>query len=100
MPGDKPAEEDWSRMLQAAEFSKALAEREQATRQQTRCMLLDCLDILDSLERLAASPGLTEHNGLAAVRKQLAGTLERAGVRFSHSTGQPFDPHKHEAVGT
>ena len=100
MSTDKPIENDWHRMLQATDFSRTLAEREQAHRAQVRGILLDFLQVLDSLDRLMARGSTTTGGTLAALRRQLLGTFERAGVRFFESVGQPFDPQRQEAVET
>ena len=64
------------------------------------------LPILDSFERaLAADPSghgnsnrLDFRNGVDLIYKQLQDALQKLGVQPIAATGQPFDPHLHEAI--
>ena len=62
------------------------------------------LDVLDDMDRLAASdpatPLSTIREGLSAVDRKLSKELEDAGVERIDPTGTPFDPSQHEAVST
>jgi molecular chaperone GrpE len=100
MSEDKPAEveKDWLRMLQATDFSRTLAEQEQAHRAKVKSILLDFLEILDSLDRLMAQGDVAMGGTLATLRRQLLSAFERAGVRFFESVGRPFDPQRQEAI--
>ena len=98
MPADKTIESDWQKMLQAADFSHSLAEREQAHRGEVRQILLDFLEVLDALDRLIVLGNAPQEGSLVTLRRQMVGAFERAGVRFIDSLGQPFDPHRHTAI--
>lgn len=100
MPADKIIESDWQKMLQAADFSQSLAEREQTHRGEMRRILLDFLEVLDALERLIALGDASKKGSLVTLRRQMVGAFERAGIRFFDSVGQPFDPHRHMAIET
>jgi molecular chaperone GrpE (heat shock protein) len=75
-----------------------------------RQILLNFLDVLDSLERLVTIADLaadqsgsgasdwSEH--LYALRRQMLDAFEQAGVTFFDCVGQPFDPERQEAVKT
>jgi molecular chaperone GrpE len=91
-------EKDWLRMVQATDFSRALAEQERARRAEVKGILLDFLEILDSLDRLMAQEDLALEGALVTLRRQLLNAFERAGVRFFESVGRPFDPQRQEAV--
>jgi molecular chaperone GrpE len=62
----------------------------------------DLLPILDNLERALACEGATSsaqlHQGVEMTVKQLGGLLQRHGIETVEALGQPFDPHRHEAV--
>lgn len=63
------------------------------------CEMLPVLDHMDlGLAAAAAQPALAE--GWRRIADQLRGVLEQAGVRRVDALGQPFDPRRHEAVGT
>ena len=56
-------------------------------------------------EARAMSAGLRKQSdiegivkGVQLIRRQLLGLLEREGVKRIPTVGEPFDPHKHEAV--
>ena len=64
-------------------------------------LLLDWLEPLDSIERaLRTEPENPLFEGLRAVLEQMEAILERHGVRRIGAVGEPFDPERHEAVGT
>jgi molecular chaperone GrpE len=85
-------------MLQAADFSRALAEREREQQAAVRGLLLDFLDVLDAVDRLLRGGGGATRPNLRALRRQLVTVFNRHGVRFFSSRNQPFDPERHEAV--
>ena len=115
-PGEAPAAEDELARLKAerdqlldrlarqqAEFENA---RKRAARDQRdfkdyavaeAVQLL--LPVLDSFERaLQAAPAGEFRNGVELIYRQLVDTLTRLGARPIAALGEPFDPHKHEAV--
>ena len=69
-------------------------------------LLLDLVTIIDDFERAIQSAGESRdfdsfHNGVALIEKQFTGMLERKwGLKRFDSTGEPFDPQKHEALTT
>ena len=62
----------------------------------------EVLPILDNLERALACNGKTSseqlYQGVEMTLKQLGGLLHRHGIEAMEALGQPFDPHRHEAV--
>ena len=62
------------------------------------------IPVLDNLERAlqAADPEREQHlaEGVRLVLEELRGVLERSGVESYEPTGEPFDPHLHEAMMT
>ncbi|MEP6672449.1 MAG: nucleotide exchange factor GrpE [Chthoniobacter sp.] len=62
----------------------------------------DLLPILDNLDRALACEGATSsaqlHQGVEMTLKQVEGLLHRHGIESVKALGQPFDPHRHEAV--
>ena len=84
-------------------YRKRVQRERQEFEQQARagliCELLPVLDHMDlGLAAAAAQPTLAE--GWRRIADQLFGVLERAGLRRVEARGQPFDPQRHEAVGT
>ncbi len=75
-----------------------------------RQILLNFLEVLDSLDRLvkltSSIPQQSESeasnwsNHLQTLREQLLKVFEQAGVTFFDCVGQPFDPERHKAVET
>lgn len=69
---------------------------------QKEAFLGDLLSILDNLERAlaaeqsTASPQLLQ--GVTMTLQQLSQLLQRHGIEAVEDVGQPFDPHRHEAV--
>lgn len=64
----------------------------------------ELLPIIDSLSQaLVAVDKQSDTNavvkGVHLIYRQLLGVLEREGVKRIPSVGEPFDPHRHEAVG-
>jgi molecular chaperone GrpE len=62
----------------------------------------DLLPVLDNLDRALAAAGADDRvaEGVRLVRDELHGVLERSGVESYEPTGEPFDPHLHEAMMT
>jgi molecular chaperone GrpE len=90
----------------AAEFDnfrkRVARERIELTDRAQAALVMKLLDILDDLDRVAASdPGTSPEALLAAttlVDKKLRKELEAAGLERIDPVGQPFDPSVHEAV--
>ncbi|MBZ5721558.1 MAG: nucleotide exchange factor GrpE [Acidobacteriia bacterium] len=87
-----------------AEFENA---RKRATREQqdfreyaVADALKTLLPVLDSFERaLQTSPEQSEiHKGVELIYKQLQDALTKLGLQPMVATGQPFDPHVHQAI--
>ena len=67
--------------------------------------MLNFLPVLDDLERAVESEHeeIKSHpwvEGVTLVMQKFRNVLESAGVTEVHALGQPFDPAKHEAVGS
>jgi len=98
---------DAARWLQAVDFNQQLAQVEKEHHQEMRETVLSFLEVLDSFDRCFSTSDQMENKSprgpdylksFKAVRRQLRGSLERAGVRFMDCQGQPFDPQKHKAI--
>ena len=84
-------------------FRKRIArERIELTDRAQAALVMKLLDILDDLDRVAASdpgtPPVALLEATALVDKQLRKELEAAGLERLDPVGQPFDPSVHEAV--
>jgi molecular chaperone GrpE len=89
------ADLDNYRKRSAGEVDRRVAEGREA-------LLLDWLEAIDSVERAlrmeeADSPSA---QGLQAVLGQMEAILARQGVTRFGEPGEPFDPERHEAIGT
>jgi molecular chaperone GrpE len=90
----------------AAEFDnfrkRVARERLELTDRAQAALVMRLLDILDDLDRVAASDPGTPPAALleatALVDKKLRKELEAAGLERIDPAGQPFDPSIHEAV--
>jgi molecular chaperone GrpE len=90
----------------AAEFDnfrkRVARERIELTDRAQAALVMKLLDILDDLDRVAASDPATPPAALleatALVDKKLRKELEAAGLERIDPAGQPFDPSIHEAV--
>lgn len=75
---------------------------EQQAAAEKESFIQDLLPILDNLERALACEGTTSsaqlHRGVEMTLKQLRGLLHRHGIEPVEALGQPFNPHRHEAV--
>lgn len=69
---------------------------------QKEAFIADLLPILDNLERALASEQAADsaslHHGVTMTLQQLGQLLEQHGIKAVEDIGQPFDPHRHEAV--
>ena len=64
----------------------------------------ELLPIIDSLSQAVVAVDKRADTdavvkGVHLIYRQLLGVLEREGVKRIPSVGEPFDPHRHEAVG-
>jgi molecular chaperone GrpE len=90
----------------AAEFDnykkRVAREQESLTRRAGERLILDLLPVLDDLERAVDAFEVhdKEHvaEGVALVHRALRGLLEREGLEEVAPDGEPFDPHRHEAL--
>lgn len=90
----------------AADFEnfrkRTLRETAQQAAADKHAFILDLLPILDNLERALAcdraDPAGPLHAGVAMTLRQLGQLLERNGIAGGEEVGQPFDPHRHEAI--
>ncbi|HET6371192.1 MAG TPA: nucleotide exchange factor GrpE [Nitrospiria bacterium] len=76
-----------------AEFSKFANEK----------LLKELLPVVDNLERAIASSKETREiskliEGVDLIKKQFLDVLSKFGVTALESLGEPFDPHRHQAV--
>ena len=84
---------------------RAQEERADFGRYQLTASVLNFLPVLDDLERAVESTHeeIRDHpwvEGVRLVMQKFRGVLESAGVTEIHALNQPFDPAKHEAVGS
>jgi molecular chaperone GrpE len=67
-------------------------------------LLVGVLPVLDNLERALATPATVGdekfRQGVEMTARSFREILSREGVTPIEATGQPFDPHLHEAVMT
>ena len=100
--------DEQDRWLTSALIDATLRNAAKADAPDLRQVLLGFLEVLDSLDRLVAQAASTSEQQVAepagwldhlqALRRQLLGVFEHAGVTFFESVGQPFEPARHEAV--
>ena len=84
---------------------RAQEERAEFGRYQLTASVLNFLPVLDDLERAVESTheDIRDHpwvEGVRLVMQKFRAVLESAGVTEIHALNQPFDPAKHEAVGS
>jgi len=68
---------------------------------QKESIIQELLPILDNLERAVASGASSPRQlreGVKLTLQQFNQLLQRHGIEREESLGQPFDPHRHEAV--
>jgi molecular chaperone GrpE len=82
---------------------RAAREREDYTRYANESLLRELLPVLDNFERALqaaksepAAAAVT--TGVELIQRELFRVLEKFGVTFFDSVGQPFDPTRHEAI--
>ena len=84
---------------------RAQEERAEFGRYQLTASVLNFLPVLDDLERAVETEhaDIRDHpwvEGVRLVMQKFHGVLESAGVTEIHALNQPFDPAKHEALGS
>lgn len=98
----------------AADFENAkkrlTRERDEFAKFSQESLLRDLLPVLDNFDRaLEHTQSLSEAEkralknvltGIQMVQKQMLEILKNHGLTKVESIGKPFDPHRHEAVGT
>jgi molecular chaperone GrpE len=90
----------------AADFDnfKKRSRQESETRAvaQKESFIVELLPVIDNLERALAAGAARDsaqfHQGVEMTLKQLQQLLRQHGVESEDLVGQPFDPHKHEAL--
>jgi molecular chaperone GrpE len=93
------AQADWDNSRK-----RILREKEDAVRYAGEAFLERLLPVLDNFEMgMEAAKTATDAKaiaqGLEMVLKQFQQVLRDAGVETIDAVGQPFDPHRHEALG-
>ena len=101
----KQAKEQSLRLLAEVENTKKrlAREKDEFARYAAETIVRDLLPIVDSLgQALVAVDNQSDPQavaqGVQLIHRQLLGLLEKEGVKRIPSLGEPFDPHKHEAV--
>lgn len=85
---------------------RMLREKEDAIAYANKQLLLDMVTVIDDFERAIQSAEESRdfdsfHDGIVLIEKQLVSMLERKwGLKRFDSTGEPFDPQRHEALMT
>ena len=93
------AQADWDNSRK-----RILREKEEAVRYAAEAFLERLLPVLDNFEMgMQAAQSATDAKaiaqGLEMVLKQFQQALRDVGVETIDAVGQPFDPHRHEALG-
>jgi molecular chaperone GrpE len=93
------AQADWDNSRK-----RILREKEEAVRYASEALLERLLPVLDNFETgMQAAKTATDPKaiaqGLEMVLAQFQQVLRDAGVEVIDAVGQPFDPHRHEALG-
>ena len=90
----------------AADFEnfkkRSRQEVEARTVAQKESFIVELLPVIDNLERALAAGASRDsaqfHQGVEMTLKQLQQLLRQHGVESEEISGQPFDPHRHEAL--
>ena len=96
-------EDRYRRALADLDNYRKRAAREVARRtaEVRESMILDWLEVVDSVERaMQMEPEGPCHEGLLAVMQQMDSVLQRHGVTRTGALGETFDPERHDAVAT
>src|ERR1700704_217275 len=79
-------------------------EADRRAAKQKEAFIRELLPVIDNLERALASetPATPEQlrEGVQMTLQQLDQLLRRHGIEPEESRGQPFDPHRHEAIAS
>ena len=78
-------------------------DREAASRQAKRALLLSLVDLADGFDRALLHVDDSPESvaaGLHGMQRRLRSLLEAEGVKSFESVGEAFDPARHEAVAT
>ena len=101
----KQLQEQRLRMLAEVENTKKRLsrEKEEFTKYAAESMVRELLPIVDSLDQALVAVDKQSDpqaiiKGVHLIYRQLLGLLEQEGVKRISTVGEPFDPHKHEAV--
>jgi molecular chaperone GrpE len=92
----------------AADFDnfrkRSVQETDRRAAAQKEAFIRELLPVIDNLERALASASASSpeqlNQGVQMTLQQLHQLLHRHGIEPEESRGQPFDPHRHEAVAT
>jgi molecular chaperone GrpE len=86
--------ENFKRLSRQESDSRAAAQKES--------LIHELLPIIDNLDRALASGASSGspqlHQGMEMTLQQLRLLLRQHGIELEESVGQPFDPHRHEAL--
>jgi molecular chaperone GrpE len=78
---------------------RAAREVQRRTDEVREAMILDWLDVVDSVDRaIRLEPDGPCRAGLQAVMQQMDAVLVREGVTRIGATGEAFDPQRHDAI--
>ena len=101
----REAQERYLRTLAEFENTKKRLHREkdEFVRYASETMVRELLPIIDSLDQALVAVDRQADpqaiiKGVHLIYRQLLGLMEREGVKRIQTVGEPFDPHKHEAV--
>ena len=103
---EKLAEQTDLKLRLAADFEnfkrRSRQESEVRAAAQKESFIHELLPAIDNLERALASGASSGspqlHQGVEMTLQQLRLLLRQHGIETEESVGQPFDPHRHEAV--
>ena len=91
----------------AADFQnyrkRVTQETERRSAAQKEAFILELLPVIDNLERALESASTSSEKlqeGVQMILQQLRQLLQQHGISSEETTGQPFDPHYHEAIAT
>ena len=102
----KLAEQTDLKLRLAADFEnfkrRSRQESDARAAAQKESLIHELLPVIDNLERALASGASSGspqlHQGVEMTLQQLRLLLRQHGIEPEESVGQPFDPHRHEAV--
>ena len=96
------------KMLAAMDFAEVTAAQEERHRKQLANLLLDFLDVMDSMQALEAHCQALDQRGheyiplraVSIIVRQTSSLLSKAGVEPMDAVGGPLDLNMHEVVAT